>query len=125
MRIRRLESRDFRRYRDLDIDLAPGLTVIRGPNEAGKSTIQRAHRARPHPPGDEHRPATSRRSGRGSAAEDARPVITIEFEQDDEDGQKVGHAREDLRRVARARSASTSTASRSPTRPSPTRSWPS
>ena len=25
-----------------DIDLAPGLTVVRGPNEAGKSTIQRA-----------------------------------------------------------------------------------
>ena len=42
MRIRRLELRDFRRYRDLDIDLAPGLTVVRGPNEAGKSTIQRA-----------------------------------------------------------------------------------
>ena len=26
----------------LDIDLAPGLTVVRGPNEAGKTTIQRA-----------------------------------------------------------------------------------
>ena len=42
MRIRRLELRDFRRYRHLAVDLAPGLTVVRGPNEAGKSTIQRA-----------------------------------------------------------------------------------
>ena len=42
MRIRRLQIRELRRYRELDIDLAPGVTVIRGPNEAGKSTIQRA-----------------------------------------------------------------------------------
>ena len=42
MRIRRLQVRDLRRYRELDIDLAPGVTVVRGPNEAGKSTIQRA-----------------------------------------------------------------------------------
>ena len=42
MRITRLQVRDVRRYRDLDINLAPGLTVIRGANEAGKSTIQRA-----------------------------------------------------------------------------------
>jgi uncharacterized protein YhaN len=28
-------------HRDLDIELAPGFTIIRGPNEAGKSTIQR------------------------------------------------------------------------------------
>ncbi|HTC85122.1 MAG TPA: AAA family ATPase, partial [Candidatus Acidoferrum sp.] len=41
MRITRLQVRDFRRYRDLDIALAPGLTVVRGPNEAGKSTLQR------------------------------------------------------------------------------------
>ena len=37
----RLQVRDVRRYRDLDIELAPGLTVVRGPNEAGKTTIQR------------------------------------------------------------------------------------
>ena len=42
MRVRRLSLRDFRRYRSLDIDLAPGLTIIRGPNEAGKTTVQRA-----------------------------------------------------------------------------------
>lgn len=42
MRITRLEVADLRRYRDLEVELAPGLTVVRGPNEAGKSTIQRA-----------------------------------------------------------------------------------
>ncbi len=41
MRITRLQLRDFGRHRDLDIALAPGFTIIRGPNEAGKSTVQR------------------------------------------------------------------------------------
>ena len=41
MRISRLQLRDVKRYRDLQIDLAPGLTIIRGPNESGKSTIAR------------------------------------------------------------------------------------
>ena len=34
MRIRRLQIKDFRRYRDLDVDFAPGLTVVRGPYTA-------------------------------------------------------------------------------------------
>jgi DNA repair exonuclease SbcCD ATPase subunit len=42
MRITRLEVRELGRHRDLDIALAPGFTIVRGPNEAGKSTIQRA-----------------------------------------------------------------------------------
>lgn len=42
MRIARIQLRDVKRYRDLQIDLAPGLTIVRGPNEAGKSTIARA-----------------------------------------------------------------------------------
>ena len=89
MRIRRLELRDFRRYRHLTVDLAPGLTVIRGPNEAGKSTIQRAIEL-----------AITRRvtSAAGDldalrpwdAAEDVRSAITIDFEQDDGDGAKTG-----------------------------------
>jgi DNA repair exonuclease SbcCD ATPase subunit len=41
MRITRLQLREFGRHRDLDIEIAPGFTIIRGPNEAGKSTIQR------------------------------------------------------------------------------------
>lgn len=89
MRIRRLLLRDFRRYRELAIDLAPGLTVVRGPNEAGKSTIQRAIEL-----------AVTRRvtSAAGDldafrpwgAPDDARSVIGIEFEQDEEDGRKSG-----------------------------------
>jgi uncharacterized protein YhaN len=42
MRIQRLRLRDLQRHADLDMEFAPGVTVIRGPNEAGKSTVQRA-----------------------------------------------------------------------------------
>jgi DNA repair exonuclease SbcCD ATPase subunit len=42
MRITRLHLHGIRRHRDLDIVPAPGLTVIRGPNEAGKSSVQTA-----------------------------------------------------------------------------------
>jgi DNA repair exonuclease SbcCD ATPase subunit len=88
MRIRRLQVRDLRRYRELDIDLAPGVTVVRGPNEAGKSTIQRAIEL-----------AITRRVT-SSAADleslrpwdadaDARTWISIDFEQDEEDGRKA------------------------------------
>ena len=88
MRIRRLQVRDLRRYRELDIDLAPGVTVVRGPNEAGKSTIQRAIEL-----------AITRRVTSGAAdleslrpwdAEpDARTWIAIEFEQEEEEGRKA------------------------------------
>ena len=89
MRVRRLSLRDFRRYRTLDIDLAPGLTIIRGPNEAGKTTVQRALEL-----------ALTRRAT-STAAEletlrpwgapsEARSVITIEFDQDDDDGRRSG-----------------------------------
>ena len=89
MRIRRLQIKDFRRYRDLDVDFAPGLTVVRGPNEAGKSTIQRAIEL-----------AITRRATSGAndlnalrpwdAPGDARTVIGIEFEQDEDDAVKTG-----------------------------------
>lgn len=86
MRIRRLQLRDLRRYRDLDIELASGVTVIRGPNESGKTTIQRAIEL-----------ALTRRvtSTAGELeglrpwdAEDdeARPWVAMEFEQEEEDG---------------------------------------
>jgi len=89
VRVRRLSLRDFRRYRTLDIDLAPGLTIIRGPNEAGKTTVQRALEL-----------ALTRRAT-STAAEletlrpwgapsEARSVITIEFDQDDDDGRRSG-----------------------------------
>ena len=89
MRISRLELTDFRRYRDLDVSFAPGLTVVRGPNEAGKSTIQRALEL-----------VLTRRATSGAAdlealrpwdaAKGARPAITLTFEQDEEDETKTG-----------------------------------
>ena len=89
MRVRKLSGRDFRRYRTFDIDFAPGLTVVRGPNESGKSTVQRALELALT------RRATSTASELESlrpwgAPPEARSIITVEFEQDDEDGQKVG-----------------------------------
>lgn len=85
MRIRRLRIRDLRRYRELDIDLSPGVTVVRGPNEAGKSTIQRAIEL-----------ALTRRVTSAAAdldglrpwdaGADARPWIGLDFEQEEEEG---------------------------------------
>ncbi len=89
MRIRKLSGRDFRRYRTFDIELAPGLTVIRGPNEAGKTTVQRALELA----------LTKRATSTAAELEglrpwgapsDARSIITIDFEQDEEDGQHLG-----------------------------------
>jgi uncharacterized protein YhaN len=84
VRITRLALRDMRRYRDLDVELAPGLTVIRGPNEAGKTTIQRALEL-----------ALTRRATSVSADLDAlrpwdadaeaRPAIELEFSEEDEE----------------------------------------
>ena len=89
MKIKRLQLRDVRRYVELDIDLSPGLTVVRGPNEAGKSTIQRAIEL-----------ALTRRATSASgdldalkrwdAGADARPEIQIEFDQEDDDGVRPG-----------------------------------
>jgi DNA repair exonuclease SbcCD ATPase subunit len=89
VRITRLQLRNVRRHVDLDLALAPGLTVVRGPNESGKSTIQRAIEL-----------ALTRRVTSGSgdldgmrswgAAEDDRPWVRVEFEQEDEDGVRTG-----------------------------------
>jgi DNA repair exonuclease SbcCD ATPase subunit len=42
VRITRLRLQNVKRHADLSLELAAGLNVVRGPNEAGKSTIQRA-----------------------------------------------------------------------------------
>jgi DNA repair exonuclease SbcCD ATPase subunit len=42
MRITRLHIQGIRQHADLDITPAAGLTVVRGPNESGKSTVQTA-----------------------------------------------------------------------------------
>ena len=111
MRITRLSVRDFRRYRELEIPLAPGLTIVHGPNEAGKTTIQRAIEL-----------ALTRKVTTGGAdmdalrswdaADDARPVIAHRLR---DRGRRsaasaTGHAREGVPRPRRARSGSRSTA---------------
>jgi VIT1/CCC1 family predicted Fe2+/Mn2+ transporter len=42
MRITSLTVHNVRRHADLSVSFAPGLTVVHSPNEAGKSTLQRA-----------------------------------------------------------------------------------
>jgi len=84
VRITKLTVRDFRRYREFEVPLAPGLTIVHGPNEAGKTTIQRALEL----------VLTKKVTAGGQemdgfrswdAPEDARPVISIGFEVDDDD----------------------------------------
>jgi DNA repair exonuclease SbcCD ATPase subunit len=85
MRITRLTIRDFRRYREFDVPLAPGLTIIHGPNEAGKTTIQRAlELVLTKKVTTNAAELEALRSW--DAPEDARPVISIEFETDDDEG---------------------------------------
>jgi DNA repair exonuclease SbcCD ATPase subunit len=84
MRITRLSIRDFRRYREFDVPLAPGLTIVHGPNEAGKTTIQRAlELVLTKKVTTNAAEIDGMRSW--DAPEDSRPVIAIEFETDDED----------------------------------------
>ena len=98
VRVRKLSARDFRRYRAFDIDFAPGLTVLRGPNEAGKTHDPARARARPHPSGDEHGRRDRGASVHGTRSADARSI--------DRDRVRAGRggrpedrdAREDLRR---------------------------
>ena len=85
MRITRLQLRDFGTHRDLDIELAPGFTIIRGPNEAGKSTIQRGLELALFckPTAATAELETLRSWG---AAEDQRSWTRIEFVVDDDAG---------------------------------------
>jgi DNA repair exonuclease SbcCD ATPase subunit len=96
VRITRIRITDLRRYRDLDIGLDPRVTVIRGVNEAGKTTIQRAielilTRKVTSNSGDleQMRP--------WDAGAEARPTISIDFEQEDEEGTKTGHLEKSFR----------------------------
>jgi DNA repair exonuclease SbcCD ATPase subunit len=96
VRITRVRVRDFRVHRDLDLELAPGLTVIRGPNEAGKSTLQRALEV------GLFRRVTSGGSEIDSlrswgAGKDGRPVVQLDFVQEDLEGTRVGSVLKDFR----------------------------
>lgn len=85
MRITRLRVRNLRRHRATELELAPGLTIVRGPNEAGKSTLQRALEL-----------ALTRKvtSAAGEldglvpwdGGPDDRPEVALDFTWDDEDG---------------------------------------
>ena len=89
MRITRLQVANLRRHRDLDLAFHRGLTVVRGPNESGKTTLQRALEL-----------ALTRRVTSASAEMDglrtwgadeaAFPTVRVEFEQDDGDASQVG-----------------------------------
>ncbi len=96
MRITRLRLRDLKAHRDLDLELASGLTVVRGPNEAGKTTLQRALEL-----------ALFRKVTAGGAeidgfrswgaAEDGRPWIAMDFVQEDLEGTRQGSLEKDFR----------------------------
>ena len=77
MRLIRSEFVSVRRHRDLVLDFAPGVTVIGGANESGKSSLVEAL----------HRTLFVRAASSGTAAQDLRsqlhaghPQIKVEFE---------------------------------------------
>jgi DNA repair exonuclease SbcCD ATPase subunit len=89
MRITRLKLRDLKRYRDLQIELAPGLTLVRGPNEAGKTTIARAiELALTGSVVSEQSDLDALRSW--DAAPAARPTVAIEFTDDSTGAERQG-----------------------------------
>ncbi|MGZ6269240.1 MAG: ATP-binding protein [Candidatus Limnocylindrales bacterium] len=96
MRITRLQLHDLRQHRDLDLSLHPGLTVVRGPNEAGKTTLQRALEL-----------ALFRRvTATGSeldglrpwgGGDELRPSVRLEFLQEELDGTRTGVLEKEFR----------------------------
>jgi AAA domain len=77
-RISRIQLRDVRRHRTLDVALAPGLSVVKGPNEAGKSTLAEAI-VLGLAPASGISADTVRSWG---APADAAPVVTLDFSAD-------------------------------------------
>jgi DNA repair exonuclease SbcCD ATPase subunit len=96
VRITRLRLRGLKVHRDLDLELARGLTVVRGPNEAGKTTLQRALEL-----------ALFRKVTAGGAEMDAlrswdspadeRPWVALDFVQEDPEATRVGTLEKDFR----------------------------
>jgi len=84
MNITRLRLENFKRHAALDVELAPGLNVVRGPNEAGKSTVQRAlEMALFRKPTSSSQDLDDSRPWQDPAAD---PVVEIEFNDDDRTG---------------------------------------
>jgi len=92
VRITRIGLHGVRRHRDLELELAPGLTVVRGPNEAGKTTIQRAIELaltrRVTSASSDLEAIRSWASARGSGS--AVSIIELDFEQEDEEVTRKG-----------------------------------
>jgi DNA repair exonuclease SbcCD ATPase subunit len=96
VRITRIRLQNLRRHRDLDLELARGLTIVRGPNESGKTTVQRAIEL-----------GLTRRVTSASAdidalhtwgtADEARPVVRLEFEQEEDDAVLAGYVEKAFR----------------------------
>jgi DNA repair exonuclease SbcCD ATPase subunit len=83
MRIRRLRLNDFKAHDRLELEPAAGLTIIRGPNEAGKSSIQQAIELVLFRKADSNREDIRRA---WSWSSEAAPEIELEFEADDGSG---------------------------------------
>ncbi len=73
---------NFRRFSDVEIVLSPGLNLIRGPNESGKSTIVRALIAAFF-----EKPSTKGISGRQDARWGSETLPKIELDFTDDDGE--------------------------------------
>ncbi len=89
MRIIRLEVRALRRFHELELDLPPGVTVIRGPNEAGKTTVQRAiELALTRKATSSWAELDQMRPWDGRSPEP--PAVSLEFVSEEEDGIRTG-----------------------------------
>src|SRR3990172_7069835 len=77
---------DFKCHARLEIEPAAGLTIVRGPNEAGKSTIHEALRMVLYRKADANREDV-RNAHRWGAA--GPPEVTLEFEADGQQGRLV------------------------------------
>ena len=86
MRITRLGLTDVKRHARLDIRPAPGLTIVRGPNEAGKSTLHEALEMVLFRKADANREDVRSIHRWGS---EAHPEIVLEFEVDGRQGRLV------------------------------------
>ncbi len=86
MRITRLGLTDVKRHAQLDIRPAAGLTIVRGPNEAGKSTVHEALEMVLFRKADANREDVR---GIHRWGTEAHPEIVLEFEVDGRQGRLV------------------------------------
>ncbi|MGD8683684.1 MAG: AAA family ATPase, partial [Chloroflexota bacterium] len=83
MRITRIRLEDFKVHRQLEIEPSAGLTIVRGPNEAGKSSLQLAIELALFRKADTNREDIRHARAWGSPA---APEVVLEFEVDGRQG---------------------------------------